>query len=87
MCPIRAGGSVAIAGGYGTGTPVVMEEIVRRISGSAYPVTIFVLIPPPSEVWPPSLDEDCFVADELKAEGDSEGTVGAVQTLRGVAGA
>ena len=77
---------VAIAGGYGTGTTVVMEEIVRRISGSVYPVTMFVLIPPHSEVWPPSLDENYSFADELKAEGYSEGTVGAVQTffLRGV---
>src|SRR5262249_48700585 len=40
MCPIRAGGSVAIAGEYGTGNTVVMEEIVRRISGGAHPVTL-----------------------------------------------
>jgi F0F1-type ATP synthase beta subunit len=88
MCPIRAGGSVAIAGEYGTGNTVVMEEIVRRISRSVYPVTMFVLIPPPSEVWPPSLDENYSFADALKAEGYSEGTVGAVQTffLRGVDG-
>src|SRR5882672_2018421 len=88
MCPIRAGGSVAIAGEYGTGNTVVMEEIVRRISKSVYPVTMFVLIPPPSEAWPPSLDENYSFADELKAEGYSEGTVGAVQTffLRGVDG-
>jgi RNA polymerase sigma factor (sigma-70 family) len=86
MCPIRAGGSVAIAGEYGTGNTVVMEEIVRRISKSVYPVTIFVLIPPPSEAWPPSLDENYSFADALKAEGYSEGTVDAVQTffLRGV---
>jgi F0F1-type ATP synthase beta subunit len=88
MCPIRAGRSVAIAGEYGTGNTVVMEEIVRRISRSVYPVTMFVLIPPPSEVWPPSLDENYSFADALKAEGYSEGTVGAVQTffLRGVDG-
>ena len=55
MCPIRAGGSVAIAGENGAGTTVVMEEIVRRISNSPHPVTLFVLIPPPSEIWPPSL--------------------------------
>src|SRR5882724_2432092 len=66
MCPIRAGGSVAIAGEYGTGNTVVMEEIVRRISKSVYPVTLFVLIPPPSEAWPPSLDENYSFADELK---------------------
>jgi RNA polymerase sigma factor (sigma-70 family) len=88
MCPIRAGGSVAIAGEYGTGITVVMEEIVRRISKSSDPVTLFVLIPPPSEIWPSSLDENYSFADELKSEGYSEGTVGAVQTffLTGVEG-
>jgi len=88
MCPIRAGGSVAIAGENGAGTTVVMEEIVRRISKSSHPVTLFVLIPPPSEIWPPSLDENRSLAEELKNEGYSEGTVGAVQTffLTGVAG-
>jgi hypothetical protein len=88
MCPIRAGGSVAIAGEYGTGNTVVMEEIVRRISKSGHPVTLFVLIPPPSDIWPPSLDENRSFAEELKSEGYSEGTVGAVQTffLTGVEG-
>ena len=88
MCPIRAGGSIALAGEYGAGTTVVMEEIVRRISKNAHPVTMFVLIPPPSEVWPPSLDESYSHADGLKEEGYSEGTIGAVETffLRGVDG-
>jgi RNA polymerase sigma factor (sigma-70 family) len=88
MCPIRAGGSVAIAGENGAGTTVVMEEIVRRISKGSHPVTLFVLIPPPSEIWPPSLDENYNFAEELKSEGYSEGTVGAVQTffLTGVKG-
>jgi F0F1-type ATP synthase beta subunit len=88
MCPIRAGSSVTIAGEYGTGITVVMEEIVRRISKSSHPVTLFVLIPPPSEIWPPTLDENYSFAEELKNEGYSEGTVGAVQTffLTGVAG-
>lgn len=88
MCPIRAGGSVALAGEYGAGTTVVMEEIVRRIGKSNHPVTLFVLIPPPSEVWPPSLDENRSLAEELKNEGYSEGSVGAVQTffLTGVDG-
>ena len=56
MCPIRAGGSVAIAGEYGSGNTVVMEEIVRRIGKGERPVTMFMLFPPPSEIWPPSLD-------------------------------
>jgi RNA polymerase sigma factor (sigma-70 family) len=88
MCPLRAGGSVAIAGEYGTGITVVMEEIVRRISGNAHPVTLFVLIPPPSELWPSSMDENFSFAAALKEEGYGEGTVGRVETffLRGVEG-
>ena len=88
MCPLRAGGSVAIAGEYGTGITVVMEEIVRRISGSAHPVTLFVLMPPPSQAWPPSMDENFSLAAALREDGYSEGTVGGVETffLRGVEG-
>ena len=46
MCPIRAGGSVALAGETGAGTTVVMEEIVRRIGNGGHPVTLLVLFPP-----------------------------------------
>jgi RNA polymerase sigma factor (sigma-70 family) len=81
MCPIQAGGSVALAGEPGAGTTVVMEEIVRRISNSGHPVTLLVLYPPPSEIWPPSLDPSFSIADTLKQEGYSEGTVGSVQTF------
>jgi RNA polymerase sigma factor (sigma-70 family) len=81
MCPIRAGGSVAIAGEYGTGIAVVMEEIVRRISKGNHPVSIFVLYPPPSENWPASLDKDFSIAAALKQDGYSEGTAGCVQTF------
>jgi len=81
MCPIRAGGSVALAGEPGAGTTVVMEEIVRRISNCGRPVTLLVLYPPPSEIWPPSLDPSFSIADTLKQEGYSEGTVGSVQTF------
>ena len=81
MCPIRSGGSVALAGENGAGTTVVMEEIVRRISTSDRPVTLFVLFPPPSDLWPPSLDPNYSIANELKKEGYSEGTVGSVQTF------
>ena len=81
MCPIRAGGSVAIAGEYGTGNTVNMEELVRRISGGSDPVTLFVFLPPPSEIWPPSLDENYSISAALKEEGSSEGTVGSMQTF------
>jgi RNA polymerase sigma factor (sigma-70 family) len=81
MCPIRAGGSVAIAGEYGTGNTVNMEELVRRISGGSDPVTLFLFLPPPSEIWPPSLDENYSLSAELKEEGYSEGSVGCVQTF------
>lgn len=81
MCPIRAGGSVAIAGEYGTGNTVNMEELVRRISGGSDPVTLFLFLPPPSEIWPPSLDENYSFSAALKEEGYSEGTVGCVQTF------
>src|SRR5262249_9227463 len=33
LCPLVAGGTVAIAGEYGAGTTVVMEELGRRLSG------------------------------------------------------
>jgi RNA polymerase sigma factor (sigma-70 family) len=81
MCPIRAGGSVAIAGEYGTGNTVNMEELVRRISGGSDPVTLFLFFPPPSEIWPPSLDENYSISASLKQEGYSEGTAGCVQTF------
>jgi RNA polymerase sigma factor (sigma-70 family) len=88
MCPIRAGGSVAIPGEFGTGITVVMEEIVRRISKGDDPVTLLVPYPPPSEIWPPSLDQDYSIAGWLKVDGYSEGTAGCVQTyfVGGVAG-
>jgi RNA polymerase sigma factor (sigma-70 family) len=81
MCPIRAGGSVAIAGEYGTGNTVNMEELVRRISGGSDPVTLFLFFPPPAEIWPPSLDENYSISAALKEEGYSEGTVGCIQTF------
>jgi RNA polymerase sigma factor (sigma-70 family) len=88
MCPIRVGGSVAIASENGTGGAVVMEEIVRRIGRGPHPVTIFMLIAPPSELWPPALEPGYSFADDLRKEGYSEGTVGSVQTffLTGIKG-
>jgi RNA polymerase sigma factor (sigma-70 family) len=88
MCPIRAGGSVAIAGENGAGSTVVMEEIVRRISKGPHSVTMFMLIAPPSELWPPALEPGYSFSDDLRREGYSEGTVGNVQTffLTGIKG-
>jgi RNA polymerase sigma factor (sigma-70 family) len=88
MCPIRAGGSVAIASENGAGGTVVMEEIVRRIGNSRHPVTMFMLIPPPSELWPPSLEENYSFSEDLRKDGYSEGTVGNLQTfvLTGIKG-
>lgn len=81
MCPFVAGGSVALAGGYGVGGTVVMEELVRRLSGGRDPVSMFFFMPPPSSEWPPTLAEDYSFTDALKEDGYSEGTVGAVQTF------
>jgi RNA polymerase sigma factor (sigma-70 family) len=88
MCPIRAGGSVAIASETGAGSTVVMEEIVRRIGKGPHAVTMFMLIAPPSELWPPALEPDYSFSDDLRREGYSEGTVGNVQTffLTGIKG-
>jgi F-type H+-transporting ATPase subunit beta len=55
---------------------VVMEELVRRLSGGADRVTMFSFIPH----WPDA-PAGHTVAGTLKQEGYSEGTVGAVQTF------
>jgi hypothetical protein len=85
MCPLAAGGTVALAGEYGAGVTVVMEELVRRLSGGADPVSLFVLMSPFSPEWPRSLLLPASISGSLKEEGYSEGTVGPVQTffLRG----
>jgi RNA polymerase sigma factor (sigma-70 family) len=76
LCPLRAGGTVAIAGELGAGTTVVMEELVRRLCGGTDRVTMFNFIPH----WP-ERPAGRTLAGELKEEGFSEGTVGAVQTF------
>jgi RNA polymerase sigma factor (sigma-70 family) len=81
MCPVVAGGSLAIAGEMAAGTTVLMEELVRRLSGGRDPVSMFVIMPPPSAEYPPALREGYSLAAELKEEGSSEGTVGSVQTF------
>lgn len=85
MCPLVAGGTVVIAGEPGAGQTVLMEELVRRLSGGSAPVSLFLLMPPSSPQWPASMKDGFTLAGALKDEGYSEGTVGAVQTffLRG----
>ena len=81
MCPLVAGGTVALAGDLGAGMTVVMEELVRRLSGGSDPLSIFVMMPPPSPEWPYSVEPGFSHAEALSKEGYSEGTVGAVQTF------
>jgi RNA polymerase sigma factor (sigma-70 family) len=77
MCPLVAGGTVAIAGELGAGTTVVMEELVRRLSRGKEGIYLFTLTPQ----WSPEREPSFSYADELKKDGFSEGTVGAVQTF------
>jgi F-type H+-transporting ATPase subunit beta len=58
-----------------------MEELVRRLSGGRDPVSLFVILAPPSSEWPPELEDDYSLSAALKEEGSSEGTVGSVQTF------
>jgi F-type H+/Na+-transporting ATPase subunit beta len=54
-----------------------MEELVRRLSGGNDPLTILLIMP----IWPQSQEPGFSHTEELRKEGFSEGTVGAVQTL------
>lgn len=73
LCPVVAGGTVALVGTYGVGLGVVQEELVRRLSTGPDPVSLFVLIPPPSPKWPGSLEPGFSVSEQLKKDGYSEG--------------
>lgn len=75
MCPLAVRGTVAIAGELRTGPAVVMEELVRRLSGREDRVSLFTLVQP----WKD--DGDFSYSADLKKDGLSEGTVGAVQTF------
>jgi RNA polymerase sigma factor (sigma-70 family) len=74
LCPLAVQGTVAIAGEFGAGTTVVMEELVRRLSEGADRISLFTFV----QRWK---DGDFSYAEELKKDGFSEGTVGAVQTF------
>ena len=77
MCPLVAAGTVAIAGEYGAGTTVVIEELVRRLSGGTDRVSLFALV----QKWDGEGDPGFSHAEALKKDGFSEGTAGAVQTF------
>src|SRR5262245_15689781 len=79
MCPVVAGGSLALAGELGSGTTVLMEELVRRLSGGRDRLSMFAILAPPGPEWPRALEPDYSLSAELKEEGSSEGTVGSVQ--------
>lgn len=72
MCPLVAGGTLAIAGEWKAGTAVVLEELVRRISGSTDRVSIFSFVPGGGTMT---------FGEMMEKEGFSDGTVGAVQTF------
>jgi RNA polymerase sigma-70 factor (ECF subfamily) len=81
MCPLVAGGTLAIAGDAGAGLTVLMEELVRRLSGGRDRLTMFIMMPGPTPEWPGPLKPGFSHAEELKKDGYSEGTKGAVQTF------
>jgi RNA polymerase sigma factor (sigma-70 family) len=76
VCPLVAGGSVAIVGEARVGIVVVTEELVQRLSGGSDRISLFSLVP-----LTPNLSPDWSFAEELKKEAGSEGTVGPVQTF------
>lgn len=75
MCPLVAGGTVAIAGEFAAGTTVVMEELVRRLGGGTERVSLFALVE-----WP-EREPGFSYAEQMKKDGFSEGSVGAVQSF------
>jgi RNA polymerase sigma factor (sigma-70 family) len=77
LCPLTAGDTAAIAGESGAGTTVVMEELVRRLSGGADRVALFVV----TQFWDGERTPGFSHAEALKQDGFSEGTLGAVQSF------
>jgi len=64
MCPLVRGGTVAIAGELRAGTTVVMEELVRRLSGGSAGVSLFTLAP-----WTPVSIADSTVSTTIASSG------------------
>jgi RNA polymerase sigma factor (sigma-70 family) len=72
MCPLVRGGTVAVAGEYGAGTCVVVEELSRRLGREPGGVSIFAFVPPgPSDSF----------QEMWEREGYTGGTAGTVQTF------
>src|SRR5262245_50469089 len=72
MCPLVAGGTLAIAGEWKAGTAVLVEELVRRLSGGTDRLSIFAFMPGGGPMtYREMMDRDGF----------SDGTVGAIQTF------
>jgi RNA polymerase sigma factor (sigma-70 family) len=72
MCPLVAGGTLAIAGEWKAGTAVVTEELVRRLAGGTERVSMFTFVPGGGTMT---------YREMLEKDGYSDGTVGAVQTF------
>ena len=72
MCPLVAGGTLAIAGEWKAGTAVLLEELVRRLSGGTDRLSIFTFVPGGGTM---------SYREMMEKEGYSEGSVGAVQTF------
>src|SRR5262245_36395956 len=72
LCPLIAGGTVALAGEWKAGTAVLVEELVRRLSGGTDRVSLFAFVPGGSPIT---------FAEMRDKEWFSDGTVGSVQTF------
>ena len=77
MCPLVAGGTVAIAGEIAAGGMTIMEELVRRLSRGTHRISLFLLLPQ----WEAERAANFSHADALHKKGFSEGTVGVMQTF------
>ena len=73
LCPLTAGGAVAVLGDIRVGATVVVEELALRLKDAPAGLTVFEFLPPGT------INPSAWVAD--RAEGGSGGTAGGVQTF------
>jgi F-type H+-transporting ATPase subunit beta len=73
LCPLAAGGAIAILGDMRVGATVVVEELALRLKEAPGGLTMFEFLPP-GTVHPTAWPAD-------RAEGYSHGTAGTVQTF------